>query len=499
MEITQHTGSTSIAASRPDKLYMENNLLRVSGALFCHDAKRASARSAPIELSRGTAEKHIVIRPDPQLGQPGPLAHKLFVALIKKHSDYGPPVQKEISFTKREIMRMVGRSTWGGRDSEDLSRALREIHHTFITTHFQNGAGRYVEHSFNIFPEVLIERREFASDPIEACTVTLAEPIVASLHDEHFVCLNHTLMQQLGTIGQALYMRLFFHFANLYDGSNRQRLSFQKRYDDICTEWLGGLTVLRHRSKIVTEQLGRHLDQLVAAKLLAGYGIESARTKGSAGFVLTFQPGPAFFEDYDRFYRRGSGTRPAAEAPTGIQAAGEPLKVAYLFTEKRTGHRAASIAFVPSRDVDTAKRLLAQLSFAEVPAFLDYALAEARSTGFDVQTLGGIKQYLAGFMAARARREASRKEEAARQARQQEEARQYAYEAYRRVEAVRVFATLPADEQTEIEAQAQAYASRFTGSLRDAMFENRKARITADQHPDSIETFDHWAARRAAA
>ena len=51
--------------------------------------------------------------------------------------------------------------------------------------------------------------------------ITLAKPIVASLRDEHFTCLNHFLMMRLGTIGQALYMRLFFHFANLYESSAR--------------------------------------------------------------------------------------------------------------------------------------------------------------------------------------------------------------------------------------------------------------------------------------
>jgi len=40
--------------------------------------------------------------------------------------------------------------------------------------------------------------------------VTLARPIVESLQDGHFTCLNHALMQELGTIGQAFYMRLFF-------------------------------------------------------------------------------------------------------------------------------------------------------------------------------------------------------------------------------------------------------------------------------------------------
>src|SRR5438105_15097568 len=130
-------GNQQPAASAPseqltDKLYMENTLLRVAGALFCHDAKVAVTRAEPIELNRGVAEKAITIRPDPRLGQPGPLAHKIFVAIIKKHSGYGRPVRGDVSFTKREIMRLIGRSTWGGRDSKPLSRALNELHYTFV-------------------------------------------------------------------------------------------------------------------------------------------------------------------------------------------------------------------------------------------------------------------------------------------------------------------------------------------------------------------------------
>src|SRR5580700_745193 len=228
-QLIKSRAETTMDEHQAEKLYIENTLLRISGTLFCHDQKQAASRTSEIELNRGVTEKHIVIRPDPKLGQPGPLAHKIFVALIKKHSDYGRPIRKEISFTRREIGRLIGRAEWGSQDSEQLSRALHEIHYTFITTHFKKGDGHYVEHSFNVFPEILLERREFASDPIEACTVTLADPIIASLEDEHFTCLNHSLMQGLGTIGQALYMRLFFHFANLYDGRQKSRLAFSKR------------------------------------------------------------------------------------------------------------------------------------------------------------------------------------------------------------------------------------------------------------------------------
>src|ERR1700677_3054746 len=102
------------APDRAEKLYMENTLLRVSGALFCHDPKRAGKRTGKIELSRGEKDRHISIRLDPEYGQPGPLAHKIFVALIKKHSDYGRPVPEEVSFTRREIGRLIERQKGGG-------------------------------------------------------------------------------------------------------------------------------------------------------------------------------------------------------------------------------------------------------------------------------------------------------------------------------------------------------------------------------------------------
>ena len=121
-----------------------------------------------------------------------------------------------------------------------------------------------------------------------------------------------------------------------------------------------------------------------------------------------------FFSDYDRFYRRQQQGRSQWEPSGDRSEISEPLKVAYLFAEKRTGHPADSIAFVPSKDVETAKQLLSQLPPAELPAFIDYALAEARKTDFDVQTLGGIKQYLAGYIARSKQRAAEKVREAAR-------------------------------------------------------------------------------------
>jgi hypothetical protein len=54
-----------------------------------------------------------------------------------------------------------------GGPSSDMqrSRAPHEIHYTFITAHFKKSDGRYIEHSFNIFPEILLERREVIHRP----------------------------------------------------------------------------------------------------------------------------------------------------------------------------------------------------------------------------------------------------------------------------------------------------------------------------------------------
>ena len=475
---------------------MENTLLRVAGALFCHDRKRAPTHNEQIELNRGVAEKNIVIRPDPKLGQPGPLAHKIFVALIKKHSGYGRPTQPDVSFTKRELMRLIGRAEWGGSASEQLERALEEIHYTFVRTRFKS-SDKFVEHSFNIFPEIYLERREHATDPIEACTVTLARPIMASLRDGHFTCLNHGLMLQLGTIGQALFMRLFFHFANHYDGHHRKRVTFAKRYDDICIEWLGGLEVRPYQSLIERDQLGPHLRQLVNTEFLASYTITEA--KGRTGFVITFRPGAAFFADYDRFYRRQQRGSVQFDFHADRQQVAEPLKVAYLFVEKRDGQATPGIPYVPSKDVETAKYLLTHVPFADIPDFLDYALAEAKKTRFDVQTLGGLKQYLPRYRERGTHRAAAKASLARRQAEDRATQQRMDYDRFRRAAADRLFSSLPAKERATIEAAARAKAPRLgrgSGSLAEIMVGIERARIVAECYSGKILSFDQWKTQR---
>jgi hypothetical protein len=293
-------------------------------------------------------------------------------------------------------------------------------------------------------------------------------------------------------------MRLFVHFANLYDGHHKARLSFPKRYDDICQEWLGGLTVHQHKS-IIEQQLGPHLRQLAQAGFLASYTIEKAKTR--EGFVITFRPGQLFFADHQRFYVTRFQGEIHWQFRKEADDSGEPLKVAYLFMQKRTGKPVDGIPYVPSKDVETARQLLAKVPFEDITSFLDFALQEAKSTKFDVQTLGGLRQYLEPYLGRREQLEAAKKAEAARRARDKEEADLYDYDHYRRQQAEALFARLPADEQAAIETLARSSGGDrpLSGPMAATLYKVAKLRLTAERHPDQILTFEQWrVAQRAA-
>jgi hypothetical protein len=499
MRVVIENKELRVTPATVEPVYLENTLLRVFGVLFCHDPKRARHRTGTITIDKGVKEKTIAIRLDPEYAQPGPFAHKVAMAVIRKQSSFGRPAKKEIAFSQRELMRLTGRKSWGGRQSEQLALALKQIRYTHVIAHFKR-EDRLIETDFSIFNEIILERRSSPHDPIVACTIVLADPIIQSLNDKHFTCINHTLMQQLGTIGQALYIRLFFHFSTHYDGHHVDRVTFKKRYDDICAEWLGGLAVLNHRSKIVGEQLGTHLDQLVRIGFLASYKIAPA--EGREGFVLTFRPGRAFVSDYSRFYSAAGRAGRQAEFTFRDEVRDvESHRVAYLFIEKSTGLKPGANAYVSSRDVETAKELLALIPIGDIASFLDYAFAEAQKTRFQLQNLGGVRQYLNAFLASRQPRHQSPSSNAVLAAQERTAQARAQYDRYRSRQAQAVFNGLSDDERAEIEALAASRAlpgGRTDSSLSNTLIRIERARIVAERHPTQIDSFEHWSAQQAA-
>jgi hypothetical protein len=74
---------------------------------------------------------------------------------------------------------------------------------------------------------------------------------------------------------------------------------------------------------------------------------------------------------------------------------------------------------------------------------------------------------------------------------------QQAYDHFRRSQAADIFARLPDAERKVIEAQARAHAAKFTGFLRQTMFEFGKVRSTIERHGDKLTAFDDWKADAA--
>src|SRR5207253_1057261 len=135
-----------------------------------------------------------------------------------------------------------------------------------------------------------------------------------------------------------------------------------------------------------------------------------------------------------------------------------PMKVAYLFIERRTGRPVKDIPYVSSKEVDSARQLLKRVPLQEIADFLDYAIVEARKTQFDMQTLGAVKQYLNRYLETRDQRARTKAAKAAHDEREKETASRMDYDRFRRAAADELFASLPSDQQTHIEDIARSIA-----------------------------------------
>jgi hypothetical protein len=249
----------------------------------------------------------------------------------------------------------------------------------------------------------------------------------------------------------------------------------------------------------VGKQLGTHLDQLVGLGFLRSYALTPA--EGRDGFVLTFRPGDQFKADYRTFYTRRSPGEVRFTFHDENREIGDPHRVAYLFTEKRTGRKPDATAYVSSKEVETAKELLACLSMAQIPDFLDYALAEAGKTRFDPQTLGGVRQYLNRYQQDIEKRNSSKAAAAARQSQEWQTQLRMDYDQYRRTEAQRQFDLLPAGEQAVIEALAStklAAGGRISEFMAPTLLRAERLRLTIERYPESVADFERWSTSRPA-
>lgn len=364
-----------------ERLREEITVLRIEGTLFCFDAKEARRRRGIITNTLKDAdgtERPVSVHIHPDFGQPSVLAYKIVQAVFLKMTVAGDPYPNVVAFTQRELGRMMGRDTWGGKDSRELAHAMEQLQSTRIICSIQNKeAKEYLEVKFSFLVTTLFSSK---NNSINECVVQVHDAIVASLNRNHAIWLNYDRLRTLDTIGMVFYKRLFFHFSNTYRSNTpRSTFSIDKDYAAICREWLGGLKPEKYKSRI-EKQLGKYLESVQATGLISRYEI-APRVRGS-GFKLVFYPGDGFYQDYADFYLKTPKRQ--AQLPERTGGDPQPLQLVDHF-HKLLGHDHNNYTY---KERMQAAELIKELGVEEARAFIEHVIEERKKTSYNMQFFG---------------------------------------------------------------------------------------------------------------
>jgi hypothetical protein len=432
----------------PEAIYQELNLLKIEGAIFAFSPKlsrKGDTQYTFMEYVKNPEEKiherPIVITPNPEYGRPSLLAYKILNTIFKKLSDYGPNTPDTVPFTFRELAKSIGRTSWGGKDGADIYLALQQVQATMITCWgYDKTLKQWKNLSFNIFISILASgtKGRFSEG-----YVTIHPLIISNLKKNYHRSMNYTRMAHLDAISMALYKQVYNIFCTRR--SHGQPTEFEKNYADICKEWLGGLSSQKHKSRIL-QQVGPHLDRLKETKLLQSYRLEQ-NAKG--GWKLRFTSGEGFSDDYERFFQGARLSFPELSHQTEKHNIQTPLDLLFYFYTrlyKSSGVGIGNISVYSPKETDSARSILSIMPLQEAKDFVDFALAQAVTTSFDIKTFMGIRQYLPAWPSAKKEFEARKLKEERRKTTQQEEDLKSRFQAFRKHEIEKVRANLSSGE-----------------------------------------------------
>ena len=456
--------------SPDERLFHEINLLRIEGYCFSFDPKGAAKRTGKqdfvelVKTQEGVKSHPISVKPDPDYGFPSTLAYKILQTVLKKLSDEEYEGADSVSFTQRELARLVGRQSFGGANSKEFFRAVMQLNATRIwCSFFDKETGEWKVLTFTLFTEALFSGRKHQ---LRECVLTLHPRIIASLKNRHYFCINYNRLTRLEPIGMALFKHLFFQMSGTYSKLKDPNFNYERNYEAICTTWLGGLKILRYKSDILKDQLGRHLQDLKRIQLIKAF--DFVRNE-EGGFKLVVKPGSGFFEDYDRYYGK------YRQLPFPFKRAAEentikrPLELLSYFHKKRLGVEELAERIFPEREVAYARELAEKYPDALCREIADYGLAKAREQkGYEPQTLSGIRPFINEFFATKAERNRLVSEQEARKEQRRKQAKlerlQTAYDSFYKTEIIRAKERLSPEELEAIDASLKTeFQERYPG------------------------------------
>jgi hypothetical protein len=481
-----------VPTGRPDPLLEELQVVRLEGRYFCFDRREANRRRG---LTLDYEDGRLRIEIHPHFGHPSSLAYKVLQAAFRKVTLEGKPYPDVVSFSVRELGRLVGRDVFGGRDAKDLYLAIRQLEETniIVATPFPDGK-TFLRNKITLVDECAFIAEGDVTNPsrIKALAITLHPKIMNSMRAEHFAIFNWERIATLEPLTAALYKRLYLHLSNLFENAHSRRtLRFEKSYVDICNEWLGGLKPEVYKSRIAY-QLRAHFKVLQEIGLIRSVSIE--QMADGKNFKLVFNPGAGFFTDYETFYL-GSRARvlqftQAADA-ANISA---PLKLVSDFYAKLNNTESLGTSIFSEKDTNFAKALLAEHGEEGARDLFAYAFEQAPLTKFNMQTIHAVRTFIPKWLAEREAREQLRERAKAEADARREEQLQAEYDDHCDSEIHRYLEACTPEEMAEIKHLADREAENSPVMFK--AINQRLAQHRIVRSRCALPTFEAWLANR---
>jgi len=250
---------------------------------------------------------------------------------------------------------------------------------------------------------------------------------LATYMDEHGLCYpgQARMARELGISRQQLNSRL------------QRLLAF--RFD-------GRLVVTVTKRRVASSQGERFGHNLYRIQPIAGFGIFGQKPPGREPVSSPADTGPVSSPldtgapDTNKNHRKNKNTRGGSsqEGRSLTDHLAEALVARFHRLREHEPRKPSA------KEISHAKALVAELGQARADFVLDYAIAEARRTHFEMRHFGAILQYLEEALNGYGREQARLTREAAARQQSEEEERRVAYDRWRSQEVERIRQAMPA-------------------------------------------------------
>ena len=390
-----------------------------------HNLTKQEAVAIFIQRSaaNGEVEFHWEVSPNAKFGQPRPTAYRVDCLIVNRRIDESPrPLPSLIRLgSLRQMCQELG-ITDSGKNKNDLKIALQQNAGAMISAKLKykgkDGTEHKFEHYFNRYNVVFTGDRLGDGRIADAVYLYLSEPYRQLLNNVPFRPLDYEYLKQLTPMAQRFYELLSFR---IYRAIKSGEAQAKLLYSEYC---LAAPQERKFTQRDVKRQMVKIHDQHLQAGYISDVEIQPFfDDSGQADFWLLYTLGPKAHAEYQAFntpqpaaQKRGlmgqGSLNPDLAIPVAPNAALTPSgatvsgKVAGKETGKDLLQEAAQLvkAFhgglgveppAPPRrkELEQARELIRQHGFETAHFIVNFGLAEARRTKFEMRYFGALLSY----------------------------------------------------------------------------------------------------------